>query len=900
MLGRALVFAFIAAAHAPALALLRRPVHDTLLGSLPTRMWVSDLLHAGDWPFWFPNVRYGLPAATFQFMADRWSPLALLLGATLPYQVWTLALEHVLWQIVGASGAFLFARRHVRSSLGAAAVACCYAGSGLVVPAVATGAIFPGLMAAPWLLAGIDRAIGSTSWREWCGATGLLALAAAVLVSSGYPGTWLTAPFLIAPFVLCIAGPSLRALGRGIAAALVAGVLCAGMVSLFLWETLTFPLFGGQPRNPISPFTGVLQPQSLFGLWLANPSYAPGLDTGSLQPVYAGLLSVVALCARCAPWGQRLLRPLRPLLLTAGGVLVVAAALTADYAGAGSGGGAAGASPDPLAAILHALLPAPGMAVAAGALFAAGAFPRRLGRWQRADVALAITALVALLAAAPTPLGDWLRLHVPPFTFIRWNWLYLWPAMLALPLLAWRTLEQVAPCQGQGLLPPVRERLRAWGRLLAGAAGLVASISLVAIAGAPEPPSWPQQAYLASERIGTVILGWVGAILLVGLAGLGVSLWRGRDLRRPAVWLGATAVLLLAGALLAGWLVRATPDQGDGLVRSFTFLPARGRFLLDLAQQVVVLGAGLTVLLRAQTRQGLARGLALVAVLDVALAGPRYMSDNVLMVVHQGPATVQVDRSLGFAGRTRLAEDAGQPIPNYGTPTMQVWTDTVPHVAEVDRRFGEPSIFTTFAHFPSAWTHAAGTPDVYVTPADLGRPDPASPDPGRDAPGTRSGPRCPTASDPRPAPDAVVTRLLSSVVRLEVVVDCERLLVYTDTWAPGWQVRIDGQPAQALRVNGAIRGVIVPAGRHTVEWRYRPVHLPLWLAIMGASFAISVALLLARFGRWRRSTAEYRRGKASVILHEMPRSCGVGLAPPWWPAMAPQTRLVTRETETQQ
>jgi hypothetical protein len=48
------------------------------------------------------------------------------------------------------------------------------------------------------------------------------------------------------------------------------------------------------------------------------------------------------------------------------------------------------------------------------------------------------------------------------------------------------------------------------------------------------------------------------------------------------------------------------------------------------------------------------------------------------------------------------------------------------------------------------------------------------------------------------------------------------LLVVSIAWAPGWQARLDGDPAPVYRVNHALLGVYVPAGEHTVHLEYSP------------------------------------------------------------------------------
>ena len=63
-------------------------------------------------------------------------------------------------------------------------------------------------------------------------------------------------------------------------------------------------------------------------------------------------------------------------------------------------------------------------------------------------------------------------------------------------------------------------------------------------------------------------------------------------------------------------------------------------------------------------------------------------------------------------------------------------------------------------------------------------------------------------------------------LELEVVADGPALLVISQMWYPGWQVRVDGQPqGQPLRVDYAFQGVMLEDGTHRVELRFAP---PLW------------------------------------------------------------------------
>lgn len=69
----------------------------------------------------------------------------------------------------------------------------------------------------------------------------------------------------------------------------------------------------------------------------------------------------------------------------------------------------------------------------------------------------------------------------------------------------------------------------------------------------------------------------------------------------------------------------------------------------------------------------------------------------------------------------------------------------------------------------------------------------------------------------------------------EVTSDRPCLLVVSETFDPGWHARVDGLSQQVLRVNHAMRGVVLPAGRHRIEFRFFPLSLTLGLGCAGAT-----------------------------------------------------------------
>jgi hypothetical protein len=59
-------------------------------------------------------------------------------------------------------------------------------------------------------------------------------------------------------------------------------------------------------------------------------------------------------------------------------------------------------------------------------------------------------------------------------------------------------------------------------------------------------------------------------------------------------------------------------------------------------------------------------------------------------------------------------------------------------------------------------------------------------------------------------------------VVVEARLRCRGMLVLTDTWFPGWRATAGGQPLQIYEAYAAVRGVVLEAGTHVVEFRYRP------------------------------------------------------------------------------
>jgi hypothetical protein len=106
------------------------------------------------------------------------------------------------------------------------------------------------------------------------------------------------------------------------------------------------------------------------------------------------------------------------------------------------------------------------------------------------------------------------------------------------------------------------------------------------------------------------------------------------------------------------------------------------------------------------------------------------------------------------------------------------------------------------------------------------------------------------------APSAArITNYQSQHVAIEAEAPAPALLVLNDTNYPGWRAYLNGQPADMLTVNFLFRGVLLPAGKSTVEFRYQPWSFRVGGVFSLAAFAV-LALLVVRERRQGRREAD--------------------------------------------
>ena len=106
----------------------------------------------------------------------------------------------------------------------------------------------------------------------------------------------------------------------------------------------------------------------------------------------------------------------------------------------------------------------------------------------------------------------------------------------------------------------------------------------------------------------------------------------------------------------------------------------------------------------------------------------------------------------------------------------------------------------------------------------------------------------PARASPGPTPtadaDVNMQRPAPSRVTLTVDAPVDGYVVLLDSYAPGWEATVNGQPATIYRAYGNFRAVEVSAGQSEIAYRYSPLSLRVGL-LLSALAGLSIVVLLA-------------------------------------------------------
>jgi len=176
---------------------------------------------------------------------------------------------------------------------------------------------------------------------------------------------------------------------------------------------------------------------------------------------------------------------------------------------------------------------------------------------------------------------------------------------------------------------------------------------------------------------------------------------------------------------------------------------------------------------------------------------------------------------------SRAAVDGGVPVAR--DERLGVTLHAVPH---------RP--WASFA--PSALGAADASEAVHLAIAAWSRGDPAVAAEGFSAPALSPG-------------EVLRTVRRTDSLELEAWSTGPALLVVNDAFWPGWEARLDGAPVPIIPVDGLVRGVSWPAGRHVLTMRYAPPEVDRGLAVSGLALLLWAGLAVRAGLRLRRSSA---------------------------------------------
>ena len=86
-------------------------------------------------------------------------------------------------------------------------------------------------------------------------------------------------------------------------------------------------------------------------------------------------------------------------------------------------------------------------------------------------------------------------------------------------------------------------------------------------------------------------------------------------------------------------------------------------------------------------------------------------------------------------------------------------------------------------------------------------------------------------------------------VVLDVKLESPGLVILADIFYPGWELTIDGKPAPIYRVNGVMRGALVPTGRYRLVYTYAPASFHAGLRVSAVALGVIFILGLVCL-RW--------------------------------------------------
>ena len=777
--------------------------HDTRGWVLPARSWFVDMLREGDLPLWFGVVRYGFPTIVAQFSHAFWSPIATVFSFFGAYDATTLSKEFFAWRLIALTGSWMFARSHVRTDAVAWAVGATYIASGSMVTADLQLGVYVGLALMPWVLAGIDRCIDGYSWKSFGFGSGLIGIAGATLLWSAYPGIWLMAPVYLAPYV-AVRIMGIRH-GRNRLGGIVA-IFCGVTLSVIGWipiliETVRFPIFGDQWRINSDPNLGLLDGWAIVGYFMANPGYIKHSSSTAIPPVYVGVtLATIILIALLSIIINIIYKINKTVLTIILLLLLIYAIIIQSYIIV-------------LIIVLYIFL---------RSLFLY--FPFII---TNKEIYIILYIILLYFILNSSEIINKHRQILFPFTFVRWQHYNVYIVNLFIIMISYSIIENNMYI----------ENIKHWRNncviylnyIRTSLLSFILSLSVIliglamAVSDSISRIDWQPRGIAVSSLVWTVIIILYIIVLLYYMIHL-----KNVVFIKQYYYISISFLFLFFIVTMYSWIVSMRPPSWWTY---FTMINPIIMIAIDVFQLFIILLI-LFIIMYKVTINNVLFTIILLNTFDVSIANLRYYSELEIMWNNEIPAKI----SNQAVGVSRSSISARENIIELATTMPHMWQfpGAMPEVSRVDSEWATPSVFSNFAQFPRDWEQAAYDHDVVVRSVDFR--------------GLTASDREPVSlgkcSEFRDPPSVEMHRFVSTRIDATVTLKCGGLLVWTDSWSPGWKVYINGKMAQVLRVNRAVRGVMMPAGISELRWSYRPPFFTSLILAMGSGIATSLLLLI--------------------------------------------------------
>jgi len=109
---------------------------------------------------------------------------------------------------------------------------------------------------------------------------------------------------------------------------------------------------------------------------------------------------------------------------------------------------------------------------------------------------------------------------------------------------------------------------------------------------------------------------------------------------------------------------------------------------------------------------------------------------------------------------------------------------------------------------------------------------------------SRQLPSSPVTASTNTPGNVEITSYAPKDIKLKSDASSATVLLLNDRYDPDWKVTLDGKPETLFRANYIMRGVYLPAGSHTIEFRFQPSVKALYVTLAAMASALILLLLL--------------------------------------------------------